>query len=292
MKLWYSNKLLLLSLVLLLFASCIDEDNSNCVQYSVTPSAVDSTGKAIPAVVKGNLQAYLFINGKFDRIVTSEVDGSFKVSYDGKAGTASLVTIGKTSADSVNVHNPIEGEDIGNMAISVLIDPKSGGYTLPSSLYYGRYDYDSQQARSKPVDTTLVMVNKPIILRVVVKSLKETFGDYSDYSVVISGFRTTMTFSGEITGDPIEYTPEYVYNSSNQLVTDPIRALPTKKGDYVTVSVYRGNNSIWSTALDENGNYVRLKSGEDKVLIVDCGRKTIFMTVKAWDQYTQEIVIP
>ncbi len=221
-----------------------------------------------------------------------EVDGSFKVSYDGKAGTASLVTIGKASADSVNVHNPIEGEDIGNMAISVLTDSKSGGYTLPSSLYYGRYDYDSQQARSKPIDTTLVMVNKPVILRVVIKNLKETFGDYSDYSVVISGFRTTMTFSGDISGDAIEYTPDYVYNSNNQLVTDPIRAFPTKKGDYVTVSVYRGKTTIWSTSLDENGDYVRLKSGEDKVLIVDCSRKTIFMTVKAWDKYTQEIVIP
>jgi len=151
-----------------------------------------------------------------------------------------------------------------------------------------------------------VMLNKPVTLRVVVRQLKETFG-YGSYSVVISGFRSMMTFTGQITGDSIDYSPQSAFDSNNQLVTEDVRSFPNKTGEHVTVSVYKTSNAgksdtrasnpttgtlICSTDRDKDGNYVSLNSGDNKVIILDCGRKEISMSVIPWNEYAQSIVIP
>ena len=307
MKLRYCKELQLFCLVLVLtMTSCIDENFSNCVQCSVSVSARDSTGRPLPTSLSGNLKAYLFINGKFDRIVTAEPDGNYLLSYDSRLGSVSLVTIGTSAQDSVVMHTPSEGDDIGLMSASVKLDSVTGKYILPSFLYYGVYNYTSGRQGNNTTQASIVMLNKPVTLRVVVRQLKETFGDGS-YSVVISGFRSIMTFTGQITGDSIDYSPRSSFDGNNQLVTDAVRSFPNKTGEHVTVSVYKTSDAgksdtrasnpttgtlIWSTDRDENGDYVSLNSGDNKVIILDCGRKEISMSVVPWTVYTQSVVIP
>lgn len=289
-----------------MLSSCIDEITSNCVQCSVSVSATDSSGNALPSTLGGNLKAYLFINGKFDRIVTAEPDGNYLLSYDSRLGSVSLVTIGTSAQDSVVMHTPSEGDDIGLMSAGTKLDSVTGENLLPSSLYYGVYSYTSGQPVNKTTQASIVMLNKPVTLRIVVRQLKETFGDGS-YRVVISGFRNMMTFNGRITGDSIDYTPSSSFDSNNQLVTDAVRSFPNKTGEHVTVSVYRSSSTsksnsralnsasdtlIWSTDRDQDGNSVCLKSGDNKVIILDCGRKEISMTVIPWNEYTRNIIIP
>ena len=150
MKLRYSHNLLLLPL-LSLFASCINDDYTNCVQCSVSVSQTDSAGNALPSEVKGNMMAYLFIDGKFDHIVTSDADGSYKISYDGRQGNASLVALGTSDKDSAQVFTPSVGADMNSMSVSVKRDSVTGEYLLPSSLYYGTYAISSQTAGSGAV---------------------------------------------------------------------------------------------------------------------------------------------
>lgn len=302
MNLRYYHHLLLLPLLSLL-ASCINDDYSSCVQYSLTVSQTDSVGNALTAEVKGNMMAYLFIDGKFDRIVTSDPDGSYKISYDGKLGNASLVAIGTSQKDSANMFTPAVGTDMNAMSVSVKRDSITGEYLLPSSLYYGTYDISSQTAGSGAVYGNIIMKNKPARLHVVIRQLKQYFGD-RDYRVELSGFRSKMTYSGKITGDSIVYSPSSSFEGADQLVTKPINTFPTQDGEYLTVSVY-GNASatggksralakslIWDTNRDIDGNLVKLNSGDDKVVIVDCSSRDLVLTVMPWAVYTQHVVIP
>lgn len=147
------------------------------------------------------------------------------------------------------------------------------------------------------------MKNKPARLHVVIRQLKQYFGD-RDYRVELSGFRSTMTYSGNITGDSIVYSPSSSFEGSDQLVTKPINTFPTQEGEYVTVSVYvddpangvksraLAKSLIWDTNRDSNGDLVTLNSGDDKVVIVDCSSRKLAMTVIPWAVYTQHVVIP
>ena len=301
MKLRYYHHLLLLPLLSLL-ASCINDDYSNCVQCSVIVSQTDSVGNALTANVKGNMMAYLFIDGKFDRIVTSDPDSSYKISYDGRNGNASLVAIGSSSKDSALIFTPAVGSDMNSISVSVKRDPLTGEYILPSSLYYGTYAISSQAAGVSTVYGNIIMKKKPATVHVVIRQLKEYFGD-RDYKVVLSGFRSTMTFAGQITGDSIEYSPSAVFDTSNQLVTSSINTFPTMQNEYVTVSVFSNPDKlaksrssmtqlIWSTNRDSYGNRVTLNSGDDKVIIVDCSSKQLILNVMPWSEYLQHVVIP
>ena len=301
MKLRYYHHLLLLPLLSLL-ASCINDDYSDCVQCSVSVSRIDSIGNALVTEVKGNMMAYLFIDGKFDRIVTSDPDSSYKVSYDGRNGNASLVAIGSSDKDSAQIFTPAVGSDMNSISVSVKRDPITGEYILPSSLYYGTYAISSQSAGMSAVYGNIVMKKKPATVHVVIRQLKEFFGD-RNYKVVLSGFRSTMTFAGQITGDSIEYSPSANFDAANELVTSSINTFPTMQNEYVTVSVFSNpDNSaksrsslsqlIWSTNRDNHGNRVTLNSGDDKVIIVDCSSKQLILNVMPWSEYLQHVVIP
>ncbi|WP_036876469.1 FimB/Mfa2 family fimbrial subunit [Xylanibacter oryzae] len=121
-------------------------------------------------------------------------------------------------------------------------------------LYYGVYNYTSGRQGTNTTQASIVMLNKPVTLRVVVRQLKETFGNGS-YSVVISGFRSMMTFTGQITGDSIDYSPQSAFDSNNQLVTDAVRSFPNKTGEHVTVSVYQNPSGGKSNAKTSNSTY-------------------------------------
>jgi hypothetical protein len=302
MKLRYSHNLLLLPL-LSLFASCINDDYTNCVQCSVSVSQTDSAGNALPSEVKGNMMAYLFIDGKFDHIVTAEADGSYKVSYDSRQGNASLVAIGNSNKDSVRVFTPLTGEDMNSMSVCVNRDSVTGEYILPSSLYYGTYEINSETAGTNVPNGNIIMRNKLATVHVVIRQLKDYFGD-RDYKVLLSGFRNKMTFSGNVIGDSVVYAPQSSFDNSNQLVTKPINTFPTKKGEYVTISVYgdistnggkpsraSAKTFIWDTDRDGDGNPVTLNSGDDKVIIVDCSRRKLALRVMSWTVYTQQVLI-
>ena len=301
MKLRYYHHLLLLPLLSLL-ASCINDDYSDCVQCSVIVSQTDSIGNALTAKVKGNMMAYLFIDGKFDRVVTSDPDSSYKISYDGRNGNASLVAIGSSDKDSAQIFTPAVGSDMNSISVSVKRDPITGEYILPSSLYYGTYAISSQSAGMSAVYGNIVMKKKPATVHVVIRQLKEFFGD-RNYKVVLSGFRSTMTFAGQITGDSIEYSPSAVFDTSNQLVTSSINTFPTMQNEYVTVSVFSNPDGsgksrssmtqlIWSINRDSYGNRVTLNSGDDKVIIVDCSSTQLILNVMPWSEYLQHVVIP
>lgn len=289
------------TLLPLLAESCInDPDNgTSVVEYTVTPQSSNGTS-SLPSAVKSSMKAYLFIGGRYSGIVTADSAGRYNISYDESQGSATLVTIGASSTDSLSVTVPSTGDAISSAGLGVNVIPDATcGYTLPAMLYYGSTTYT---AGSGVTATTVALSNQPATLRVVVRNLEDVFGAGS-YSVVLSGFRSRMLFDGTVTGDAVSYTPPSTFDGEGSLHSSAVRTFPTMSGEHVKISVYKASSSakatrtggtlIWSSDKDSDGNYVTLSSGDNKVLEVTCnGKGEVTLKVIDWSVYSQQVITP
>lgn len=280
---------LILLLITTIITSCINEDDSECVQYAVTAHAVDKAGNNMSGSVVNGKEALLFINNRFDHTVAPENDGRYLISFDG-GSKASLVIFGNVSNDSLSVMAPVAGDSIENLSVTVNSNTRSSESTayLPSYLFYGRFDY-APVNKENEVAVLLPLYNKRARLRVVLKNLQDRFGS-GNYTVKIEGFRNGMTFSGEVTGDSVSYQQSGTFNSDGSYVTEAVNVLPSKNGESVTLSVYKDGVLLLSTSTDENGEQVTLAAGDDDCMIIDVSAIKYFIVVMPWNDSDQGTV--
>jgi len=278
--------LLPIMLVLLLATSCVNEDNSNCVQYAITTQLVDKKGTVLSDSTVGNVKAYLFLNNKFERIVTAESGGKYLISFDGNA-KATLVAFGNMNSDSVSIHTPNEGDDISTISVGLLSTRSSTSYfSSPTYLFYGRFDYTSV-SKGSTTTALLPMYNQHARVHVVVKHLQTQFGS-GNYQIVLQGFRDAITFDGTITGDSVTYSPSAAFDTDDNYTSESINTLPTKSDEYVTVSIYKDGELFWQTSTDSDGNKVTLAAEDDKCFVIDVESINVSMQVMPWSEYVEQ----
>ena len=278
--------LLPIVLVLLLATSCVNEDNSNCVQYAITTQLVDKKGTVLSDSTVGNVKAYLFLNNKFERIVTAESGGKYLISFDGNA-KATLVAFGNMNSDSVSIHTPNEGDDISTISVGLLSTRSSTSYfSSPTYLFYGRFDYTSV-SKGSTTTALLPMYNQHARVHVVVKHLQTQFGS-GNYQIVLQGFRDAITFDGTITGDSVTYSPSAAFDTDDNYTSESINTLPTKSDEYVTVSIYKDGELFWQTSTDSDGNKVTLAAEDDKCFVIDVESINVSMQVMPWSEYVEQ----
>jgi len=280
-------KLPLLPIMLVLLAtSCVNEDNSNCVQYAITTQLVDKKGTVLSDSTVGNVKAYLFLNNKFERIVTAESGGKYLISFDGNA-KATLVAFGNMNSDSVSIHTPNEGDDISTISVGLLSTRSSTSYfSSPTYLFYGRFDYTSV-SKGSTTTALLPMYNQHARVHVVVKHLQTQFGS-GNYQIVLQGFRDAITFDGTITGDSVTYSPSAAFDTDDNYTSESINTLPTKSDEYVTVSIYKDGELFWQTSTDSDGNKVTLAAEDDKCFVIDVESINVSMQVMPWSEYVEQ----
>ena len=278
------------SLLLMCFAtSCVNEDNSNCVQYAITTQLVDKAGTVLPDSTVGKVNAYLFLNNKYDHIVTAESDGKYLISFDGNT-KATLVAFGNMNTDSVNIHTPNEGDDISTISVGLLATRSSASYlSSPTYLYYGRFDYTSTTSGTTTT-ALLPMYNQHARVHVVAKHLQSQFGS-GNYQTVLQGFRDAITFDGTITGDSVTYSPSGALDNNDVYTTEAENTLPTKTDESVTVSIYKDGTLLWQTSTDADGNKVTLAAEDDKAFVIDVQKLDFTLQVMSWNDYEQSTVI-
>ena len=99
--------------------SCINENDSMCVQFDVGHQLVDTTGTVLPDSLTGRLKAYLYLDSKFSNIVTASSDGRFQISFY-KNSAASLVLIASPkNIGNIELTEPKVGDNINDYALSV-----------------------------------------------------------------------------------------------------------------------------------------------------------------------------
>jgi len=275
-------------LVMWLATSCVDEDNSNCVQYALTTQLVDKSGDVLPDSTVGSVKAYLFLNNKFDHIVTAESDGKYLISFDGNT-KATLVAFGNMNSDSVNIHTPNEGDDISTISIGLLATRSASYFSSPTYLYYGRFDYTSTTSGSTTT-ALLPMYNQHARVHVVAKHLQSQFGN-GNYQTVLQGFRDAITFDGTVTGDSVTYSPSGALDNNDVYTSEAVNTLPTKTDESVTVSIYKDGTLLWQTSTDADGNIVTLAAEDDKAFVIDVQKLDFTLQVMSWNDYEQSTVI-
>jgi hypothetical protein len=249
--------------------SCINESDAGCVQYSAKPCLEynDGVEHSDPAVK--SVKAYLFSDGKFDHSVEAGSDGRFPVSFDGSKSTT-LVMLGYPDNDSLSVNMPKEGESISEVSLSLLL---SKGNLSPEGFYYGRFDYAPSTSDTLNKEISVALYSKRATVKVVVENLENKYGSGGNYSIELSGFRSKVSFDGTIGGDSVTYSPKVAFDNSNNLCSDAVNTLPTKKGEDVTVTILRDDVIIWQFSDDSQGNAITLLGGDNKVVVVDVTHK-------------------
>jgi len=275
-------------LLMWLTTSCVNEDNSNCVQYAITTQLVDKSGTVLPDSTVGNVKAYLFLNNKYDHIVTAESDRKYLISFDGNT-KATLVAFGNMNTDSVNIHTPNEGDDISTISVGLLATRSASYFSSPTYLYYGRFDYTSTTSGSTTT-ALLPMYNQHARVHVVAKHLQSQFGS-GNYQTVLQGFRDAITFDGTITGDSVTYSPSGALDNNDVYTSEAVNTLPTKTDEYVTVSIYKDGTLLWQTSTDADGNKVTLAAEDDKAFVIDVQKLDFTLQVMSWNDYEQSTVI-
>ena len=278
------------SLLLMCFAtSCVNEDNSNCVQYAITTQLVNKSGTVLSDSTVGKVKAYLFLNNKYDHIVTAESDGKYLISFDGNT-KATLVAFGNMNTDSVNIHTPNEGDDISTISVGLLATRSSASYfSSPTYLYYGRFDYTSTTSGSTTT-ALLPMYNQHARVHVVAKHLESQFGS-GNYQTVLQGFRDAITFDGTVTGDSVTYSPSGALDNNDVYTSEAVNTLPTKADESVTVSIYKDGTLLWQTSTDADGNKVTLAAEDDKAFVIDVQKLDFTLQVMSWNDYEQSTII-
>ena len=287
----YSGIMTLFTSLLLMWltTSCVNEDNSNCVQYAITTQLVDKSGTVLPDSTVGKVKAYLFLNNKYDHIVTAESDGKYLISFDGNT-KATLVAFGNMNSDSVNIHTPDEGDDISTISVGLLATRSSTSYfSSPTYLYYGRFDYTSTTSGSTTT-ALLPMYNQHARVHVVAKHLESQFGS-GNYQTVLQGFRNAITFDGTVTGDSVTYSPSGALDNNDVYTSEAVNTLPTKTDESVTVSIYKDGTLLWQTSTDADGNKVTLAAEDDKAFVIDVQKLDFTLQVMSWNDYQQSTVI-
>jgi len=287
----YSGIMILFTSLLLMWltTSCVNEDNSNCVQYAITTQLVDKSGTVLPDSTVGKVNAYLFLNNKYDHIVTAESDGKYLISFDGNT-KATLVAFGNMNTDSVNIHTPNEGDDISTISVGLLATRSSASYfSSPTYLYYGRFDYTSTTSGTTTT-ALLPMYNQHARVHVVAKHLESQFGS-GNYQTVLQGFRNAITFDGTITGDSVTYSPSGALDNNDVYTSEAVNTLPTKTDESVTVSIYKDGTLLWQTSTDADGNKVTLAAEDDKAFVIDVQKLDFTLQVMSWNDYQQSTVI-
>lgn len=264
-------------------SSCINESDAGCVQYAARPGLIDSDGNEHSDTAVKSIKAYLFSEGKFDHEVKAESDGRFLVSFDGTKNT-SLVMLGYPDNDSLSIKIPKEGEDIGNTSSLLL---SSVGNLSPEGFYYGRLDYTISESNTIGKEVIVSMYAQRATIQIVVENLTAMYGSGGNYSIKLSGLRNAVDFDGTICGDSVTYSPKVTLDTNGNLCSEELNTLPTKKGEKLTVAIYRDGILECLSSRDNNGDFITLSGGDNKTVVIDVKQNAIFTgsTIDGW-QYS------
>ncbi|BCS86739.1 hypothetical protein prwr041_26320 [Prevotella herbatica] len=284
--------------LLMLLTSCINDDDSSRVQYSVGVRLVTKKGELLPDSVAGTVHIYMFLSGRFVQEVLPESNGRYYISFDNSQAMR-LVAVGLGSGDSVSLVPPVLGDSLGSVCARLRYSGASRSVsgsagtitevTPMSYICYGGFSYSPGDAFRDSSFATLTMQNKNVRIHIVIRNLLSQMGE-GNYTVKLEGFRSALTFNGNTTGDSVVYEPHGSFDSDGVFSTDIINALPTANGENVTFTLYKNDNPIFKSTTDSSGDPITLSPEDDKVIVVDVGMMGVNLRIMPWSEVNSGIV--
>jgi hypothetical protein len=294
--------LCILSFLVCSLQSCVLEDMDHCTQYELTVRIVGTDGYELPSGTVDTVNMYLFNEDGFVRMVSTGRNSDFMFGYE-KEETLTLVAWGNLKKDSLLVPTLVKGESLESALVALR---KLEDYNLGATdLFYSRYTVHGDSAvaaassssavslRSSNASTdtlTLSLERMVASVSIMGKSMSERFGtDTTGYRFAVYSTKDALNFLGVPSGDMALYVPGTSMDALGQLVTSVIRVLPTPTDGMLTVALYRGNELLYSTCTDSDGNALQAVAGKQLNVVLDFRYSfvRVTVTVTPWGEVTQ-----
>jgi hypothetical protein len=272
-------------LMALSFASCgITEDESNCVEYQIIPKLYDSYGNLVPSSAAQKMKAYLYIDGKMFREVEPDANGNYHIRFE-QGANVNFVCMAYSPSDSATVKLPAVGDSYNAVAETLAKSAANGNNYNAPAFYYGSQTFNSNLSH----DVVLPLRDQRSKIHVAVKGVPAG----GKYTVVISGFNSTVGADGTISGEKISYTSELTLDANGYWISDIFSTLPSKD---LVVTIYKDGKEFGTVTTNSDGSNIGVDNGDDKVVVIDLKQgdfiHNIFITVMPWaDFISQEVII-
>lgn len=271
-------------LLLMSLTSCINDDESGSMQFSIGLRLVTKMGDPLPDSVVRTVRTFMFISGHYFQEVFPESNGRYYICFD-NTKPMKLVAVGADVRDGVSLVIPSVGDGLEKIYASLnhpLNSCSSSSITETTPmryLCYGNFEYTPGQAIKNSSTATLTMMNKNVRIHIVIRNLLSQMGT-GNYTVKLEGFRSALAFNGSIIGDSVVYEPHGGFSSDGVFSTDIINALPTIDGERVTLTFYKDGNPIFRRDTDSSGAPITLSPEDDKAIVVDMGQMGASINIK------------
>lgn len=275
----------------LLHASCVREDTSACMQYEVNVRIVDAEGNDLTeSNVLEKSEVYLFGANGFVRMLPAGVSSDYLFGHY-KDDRLTLVAWGNIKEDTLITAEIKSGTSIEEARLK-LRQHAEGSHLPVTDLFYCRKELNNTATRSIREETiTLVMERMAAGLSIRTHYLAERYPyNGENYTFIIKGTGSEMSFMGKVTGEDSGYKPPTVTDEQGDVYAPPFRIFPTEEGECIEVEIYRGQEKLCTVAQDEKQHPLCAIAGKQTDIEIDFRYTEIsaFVKVLPWGEVEQE----
>ena len=279
----------LLAVAFIVSGGCIREDLSDCryltLKFKVSDSR-EETNAGTDAV--DSAQVYLFDSRGYVRTVeVGDISKHYTLGFE-KSDEISIAAWGNLRSDSIE----IPGMHRGMCRLCAILKLKKQDEYCPEppDLFFASY-----RSEDTVVDTVIVTLER-IVSSVTItgKHLSDSFGiDTAGCYFVIRSTTDGIDFNGEAVGSEAAYRPSAYFDAEHNLKTPVFKILPQAENEYLTIELYRGNEKLYSTHTDSEGELLRALPGEQLNIVIDFSRRNVVIKIiiTPWGETWQETVM-
>ncbi len=274
-----------------LYASCVREDTSACMQYEVNVRVVDAEGNDLTeSEVLEKSEVYLFGENGFVRMIPAGVSSDYLFGHY-KDDRLTLVAWGNVKEDTLITAEIKPGTPIEEARLK-LKQYARGNHLPVTDLFYCRKELSNTATRGiREESITLVMERLAAGLSIRARYLTERYADKGEgYTFIVKGTGSEMNFMGKVSGEDSGYKPLTLTDGQGDAYTPPFRIFPTEEGEYIEVEIYRGQEKLCTVTHDEQQQPLCAAAGKQTDIEIDFRYAEVrtFVTVLPWGEVEQE----
>ncbi|WP_321332219.1 FimB/Mfa2 family fimbrial subunit [uncultured Bacteroides sp.] len=278
----------------LLIDGCVREDTGNCSRYSLSVKVVDTEGNDITASgVVSSVTFYLFNENGFVQIIPQEPSAVFVWQKD-KDKSLTLVAWGNLKTDSLKVPQLAVGTSLEAACVE-LLQRTNGSYLPSTDLFYGKLELSEADTRSDPGGTnvTLSLQRMASAISIRTSSFREHFGETQsgeNCRIIVRDAGNALNFLGRTTGNAAGYEPDVREDSEGDFYASNFYVFPTEEDSSLAIDIYRGDERLFTTTTDEEGEPLQAPAGKQLNVTIDFAhaRAKVTVTVSPWQQAGQQ----
>ncbi|MDU1892708.1 MAG: FimB/Mfa2 family fimbrial subunit [Dysgonomonas sp.] len=275
---------------------CVTEYPDGCIGYTLSVQVVDQEGNDISNLVDfREVEIYIFDQGHYKQKALLDLDASLVLDYD-RNKVLDFVIWANHRNDTLSVNEPDIDDQMHQPTISLNKRTKSkeNEYIFPSDLYYAYFQADGSQL-TEEVAIKIPLKRKMASMTISTVNLLERYNYPKEgFYYKVRGLKDAITFSGEPTGNTIEYHyPDCYFGKDDELYAPAFTLFPSGQGQgqEIAIDLYHGDKLIYTVNSDADGNPIRVVEGKQTDIFIDFRHATIIIKIEVnpWGTVHQDV---